>query len=414
MSFWQKKLRGVTQLSRNVGICLLLSCSSGSDENKIISSSSASQGLLEEIIEHPQLHINQEITVEGVILDADLRKLGKGASLLMVKLTSLENVIEQSKSTSGRKYLFIDKLRQAEDLLIANQYKGVYVSFSSAEKYHQQGCDLKIAAKRLAAMQHYFSGEKKPEVSKAFESISKGYMELGEAYLMLHKTALETSIGDESSSWASDKSETRQFEESLLTSANLLLEFALKLEDKHAMIHKGYHSFSAAKVLNSQRSHELLTYSSLLGADSWKLRKDGQLANAQMASAIAEVIKLIGNGDKLVNQGLLELSESLNKTAIAAQTESIESLKCVYTGFNGAHLRRCLSSLNGLSKHSPVKIRGTLVRSNLREEMDVLWLKTTELEIDGVKISLSYGDESGALRNAMEIYEWAEDVEKGK
>ncbi|MCM8533488.1 MAG: hypothetical protein NE330_20135, partial [Lentisphaeraceae bacterium] len=103
-----------------------------------------------------------------------------------------------------------------------------------------------------------------------------------------------------------------------------------------------------------------------------------------------------------------------SKTAVTTNNDSQDSLKCAYYGFNGSHLSRCINAINRLDRDVAIKITGTLRRSNLREEVDVLWLHASSMEIDGVRIALNYGDENETMRSAMELYEWAEEVEKGK
>ena len=88
-------------------------------------------------------------------------------------------------------------------------------------------------------------------------------------------------------------------------------------------------------------------------------------------------------------------------------------MRCAYYGFNGSHLNRCAKALRAIG-HSPVKLKGQLIQANLREEVDVLWLQTEKMEIDGMIYSLDYGEESGTLRGAVDLYKWAEDVEGGK
>ncbi|MCM8534674.1 MAG: hypothetical protein NE334_01920 [Lentisphaeraceae bacterium] len=411
----QKRIKSIWQLAY---ICLFIfvsSCSSSTVETYVdeerddANLPKIEESSLANIMSHPQVFVNRDVTVTGLIKATDMRKVTKSLSLMTVKLTD-KDVIDVTSSN----YRFIEKLREAEDIISASRYKSVRLSALSAKKFHDQAYELKIAASRLQALGHYFNGLGKAEIATSFNKMADGFVQLGDAFLTLQDAAKSSSPQVESAIQDVKLEQTQTFEDSLLIAGGLMLVFANELEKARDVINIGYYAFDPSKALNPQRAHEILTYGSLLKAQSWKLMKDGNEEFHQITSVLSKGITQFGEGDKIINQALLELSKTLSKTAVTTNSDSQDSLKCAYYGFNGSHLRRCIDSINRLDKDVSIKITGTLRRSNLREEVDVLWLHATELEIDGIHIALSYGDENETMKSAMELYEWAEQVEKGK
>ena len=254
----------------------------------------------------------------------------------------------------------------------------------------------------------------KAVIAQTMLQLSKGYSDLGESYISFQQAALASSPAVEGLQGNLQKMQVSKFEESLLRASGLMLVFAHELEKTKDLIASGYYSFNSKANLNKNRSFEILTYGSLLKAEAWKQQKSGNEEFFNISKVLSKAVTDFGKGDKKINDALTVLSESLNKTAIISPNESLGSLKCAYYGFNRSHLNRCLDSVNRLDKDVKIKISGTLRRSNLREEVDVLWLHAQQVEIDGVKIALNYGDDGGTMRGAMDLYEWAESVEKGK
>ena len=364
---------------------------------------------LADVFEHPKLFLGSTITVSGQVQSSEVRKLTKHLSLLTFKLSDGPGNVK-----INTRFHFLEKLREAEDLISSSRYKNVRLSAASEKKLYETACDLKIAASRIEALSHYFNGIVNKDVANAMSTLSSGYSDLGESFLAFQKAASASSPAVESNQKNDDQEEISKFEESVLRAGGLMLVFAHELEKSKDMISSGYYSFDAKTNLNLNRSYEILTYGSLLKAEAWKQQKSGNEEYFNVSSLLSKAVVSFGEGNKKINAGLSNLSETLNKTAIRQPSEMSGTLKCAYYGFNRSHLARCLNSVNKLDKNVRIKVSGQLRKSNLREEVDVLWLHAQQIEIDGVKMSLNYGDSGGTVRSAMDLYEWAESVEKGK
>ena len=393
----------------------VLGCSSSpkAEEETIEVLNSKGNLKLSTILEHPQLYVDKEVMFEGVIESVDIRKVNKDITLLTLMLTPVENgELLKSTKTLSDKFLFIEKLRQFEDLFTSVRYKNIRIQRYQSEYMKKLAIDLKIAANNIEALAYYFEGVDRKGVAVCVHKVADGYLKLGDAFFKFQKAALQSSPGTEARFSPENKEQVEKFETSLRKGGQLLLDFSNSLVDSKKVILDGHYSYDSTTALNKQRPSEILTYSSLLNAEAWEKEKAVEVEEQGISSALSVAVKDLGEGDKLVNEGMIQLGELLNKTAVQLKKDSVPTLKCAYFGYNGSNLKRAVNALKAM-KHYPIGLHGTLLQSDLREEVNVMWVKAKLLNIDGLVYSLDYGDESGTLRNAVNFYEWAESVEKG-
>ena len=368
---------------------------------------------LNEILQHPQLYVDQDVMFQGVIESVEIRKVNKNITLLTFNMTPVENgELLRSSEVLSDKFLFIEKLRQFEDLFTSVRYKDIRIRRHQAKHYQQLGFDLKIAASKIDALAYYFEGEKKIEIAKAIHNVSSGYKSLGDAFFKFQKAALESSPGSEARQSKEELMQIEKFENSIRKGGLLLLSFADNLSAAKELILDGHFSYNSEKALNPQRPAEILTYSSLLKAESWEKKKLVDVEGQKVSEALSLAVKDLGEGDKLVNKGMRQLGNILDKTAIQLKKDRVPTMKCAYYGYNGSHLKRCANALKQIG-HYPVGVNGLLLQSDLREEVNVMWVNATQLKIDGMIYALDYGEENSTMKGAVELYKWAESVEKG-
>jgi len=412
MAYFSKKiLAGLSWL----WMIAFVGCSSNpaAEESTIQLTKKDSGKSLNEILQHPQLYVDQDVMFRGVIESVEIRKVNKEITLLTFNMTPVENgELLRSSDALSDKFQFIEKLRQFEDLFTSVRYKDIRIRRHHAKHFQQLGFDLKIAASKIDALAYYFEGEKKTEVSKAIHSVAKGYKQIGEAYFNFQKAALESSPGSEAKQAKEELSKIEKFENSLRKGGLLLLGFAESLSASKELILDGHFSYSSDKALNHQRPAEILTYSSLIRAESWEKEKAVDVEGQKVAKALAVAVKDLGEGDKLVNAGMRSLGNILDKTAIQLKKDRVPTMKCAYYGYNGSHLKRIAQALQQIG-HYPVGVDGLLLQSDLREEVNIMWVNATQLNIDGMIYALDYGEESSTVKGAVELYKWAESVEKG-
>lgn len=410
--FSKKILAGLSWL----WIVALVGCSSNPEaEESTIQMAKKNGGKnLSEIMQHPQLYVDQDVMFEGVIESVEIRKVNNDITLLTFNMTPVENgELLKSSETLSDKFLFIEKLRQFEDLFTSVRYKDIRLRRHQAAHFQQLGYDLKIAASKIDALAYYFEGEEKMEIAKAVHSVGKGYKRLGDAFFNFHKAALESSPGSEARQSKEELMQIEKFENSIRKGGLLLLGFAKSLAETKELILDGHFSYNSEKVLNPQRPAEILTYSSLLRAESWEKEKVADVEGQKVTEALSHAVKDLGEGDKLVNDGMRQLGNILDKTAVQLKKDRVPTMKCAYYGYNGTHLKRCAKALKQIG-HYPVGVHGLLLQSDLREEVNVMWVNATQLKVDGMIYSLDYGEESSTVKGAVELYKWAESVEKGE
>jgi hypothetical protein len=395
-----------------VTLCVGAGCSSSEEYVEPVRNTAGDQvSGLGEVLINPELYLNQELALEGVVQSIKIKKVNKDITLLVMKLTPLESKhLLLKPDPDMAKFRFIEKLRQAEDIYTGARYKNLKIRHHMQKKMKSLACDMNVASEKIEALSHYYSGIGQVNVAATLKTMGKGYKKIGDAYFSFEKVASMSSMGDEV--LPTDQLENvEKFEKALDTGGVHLLDFVTGMAAARDAISNGMYSYPK-QVLNHQRSYEILTFGSSVSAESWEKKKSEDQKGFEVSSVLAEGVKALGEGDKLVNNGLLSLADILSKTAIKAQREKAPALRCAYYGFNGTHLSRCAQALSAVG-HAPIKIKGSLIQSNLREEVDVLWLQAEVLEIDGMIFKLSYGEENGTLKDAMNLYNWAEDVKKG-
>ena len=359
---------------------------------------------LSTILEHPQLYVDKDVVFQGVVESIDIRKVNKDITLLTLMLTPVENgEFLKTSNMLSEEFRFIEKLREFEDLFTAVRYKNIRIQRHKSTYMKQLAIDLKIAANRIEALAYYFEGLQRSDIASCIHTVSKGYVSLGDAFFKFEQAALESSPGTEAKMDPPYKEQVEKFEANLRKGGRLLLDFASDLSNSKEMLLDGHFSYDSKTVLNKQKPAEILTYSSLIKAEAWEKEKAGILEEKSVNTAMALAVKDLGEGDRLLNKGMSSLGNILAKTAVQLKKESVPTLKCTYYGYNGSNLKRAVSALKAMAHH-PISLHGTLLQSDLREEVNLMWVKANLLNIDGLVYSLDYGDESGTVRKAVDFY----------
>jgi len=423
----------------------LVSCMSGGHDS-IKKSTPAEQ--LSEIFVYPQLYLDKNTVLEGIIHSVEVRNVHKDVTLFVLELSPAESRKLLTAADPMRdKFIYLSKLRIAEEIFKRITPLNTPIRRADAEEMQHLACEFKIASKQMEGMSYFLEGHGKKDTSQAVAKVSEAYSLFGNAYFLFQKAALLELDGTEFQPVALPQSEevnsdasqkTKKVREllpsidlpsdqveftvgnrgelvrSLNSGAKLVLEVSEYLQWSRTVLLRGLHSFEYEKIFQPGNSYDIMTNASLMVAYSWEAHRAGNAIEAEKHNAVAIALKELGLANKMLNEGIKELSVSLNKTAVHGFYAKAPALKCAYFGYNGSHLVRCAQVLKGLGGDVPVRVRGKLVRSDLREEVNILWLKAENFEVDGLRLSFNYGDESGAMKNAVEVYEWAESVEEGK
>ena len=389
-----------------------VSCAS-TDTPQEVKKEPTQKSKLARLLDKPDKFLDRDIEIEGVIRGVKHHNVTKSISMLTIRLVPPENIELLNKTTVAKnKYLFLNKLTDAENLFTQNFLPDTYLNHRVSLQLREMAFQFKIASRELQAMSYNLEAADRSEVAKAIKKISDAYSKFGDAYFSFEKAARLSSPGEEEEIAKPVQDKNHKFQNSLTNGAELLLDLAQNFQGSQNLLERGYYTFTPKKILNKNKSLELLTTSNLAAAYAWRQKKRGNLYLGKIHESIAAAMNELGQADKTLNKGLVDIAKALNKTAVHRISHHGFALKCAYIGYNNTHLARSAKQLKNINYSYPVRIRGQLLRSNLREEVDVLWLSAKSFEIDGLSMNLSFDDESRSLKSTVELYEWIQNADE--
>ena len=364
---------------------------------------------LVELLTYPELYYGKETILEGLVKSVNVRNINKDLAILVIKLVPQENPTVKKKKVdeTAEKFPFHQIMKEANELFSCLPSVAIGLNKSSAPGLEDITYEFKFAARRLEAFSYLLSECNKQETAEAFTKIASAFAQTSDAYITFKNISLIPDI---------QVSRSENLENKLYTGAQLLNDVADGLLNSKYLLMKGLYTFEYEKIFNPHTSFKLQAHSSMLAAQSWTELRLGNKQYHTKLQSLSHAFDQLAQANKKLNDGISDLGKALNKTAISWSQAKDPALKCAYFGYNGSHLVRCsqlLASLNSTNAQIPIKIKGKLIRSDLREEVNVVWFQAEGFEVDGLKLSLNYGDESGAMKSTVELYEWVEDVEKG-
>jgi len=365
---------------------------------------------LSELLAYPQLYVGKETILEGVVESVEIRSASKGVTILIIKLSPIDDNKSKKNNSSynGERFLFLAKLQKVNEIFNKISSVDSTLHSSSNSDLRDVGYEFKIASEELEALGYFLKQNKKTETSQAVAKIAEAYSTAAESYFIFSDVAIKSPVKNEIA--------PANLENKLYTGAQLLNDAADSIIKSKYILLKGLHTFDYEKVFIPETSYKIQAHSSTLSAQSWSEIKVGNDYQHKALKRLAKAFRELGRANMLINEGIADLGKALSKTAVRWTHSKDPALRCAYFGYNGSHLVRCaqlLNSLNGSMNRTPVKIRGKLVRSDLREEVNVVWFQAEGFEVDGLSLSFNYGDENGAMKSTVELYEWVEDVQKG-
>ena len=63
-----------------------------------------------------------------------------------------------------------------------------------------------------------------------------------------------------------------------------------------------------------------------------------------------------------------------------------------------------------LGKNDEITIQGQLIKGNLLEELNVLWINMQSVTIDDLTFDLAYDDVPATWRNLTSFYDWVKET----
>jgi hypothetical protein len=380
-------------------------------EDKVELAEKADKSVLGSVLENPNVYLNKTLSLNGVLDAVEFKKLGKHTHLVSFKFIPEERIDEWAQIRyDAEKYTFITRLQEADKSFTSHKDVDLYIRPESAKKMATMAHDFKAASQEVKAMGYVLSGLGKNSLSSGVDQIAKAFEQLGEGFFALEVAAKKGEGVDLKDEKVQKKCE--EFEESLLSGGRILLRLSKQLQTSQILLTKGLHSFDYENRVSLKNSYAILTQASMIRAHAWYRRQEGKRTHAEMSLALAEALTNVGEGNKTLHLGFKELAVELDKTAVKYALKAGPALQCAYIGYNRSHLDRCSKKLQQIPGNIPVTITGTLLKSNLREQVGVLWLKLNSFEVDGFAMLFPFDDKSSSEIKASDLYEWIEGVEE--
>ncbi|WDE96106.1 hypothetical protein PQO03_10310 [Lentisphaera profundi] len=402
-------------------ICLAYLCSCASKdegssevvkiEDKVKMAEKADKSVLGSVLENPDIYLNKTLSLKGMLDAVEFKKIGKHIHLVNFKFIPEERIDEWAQIRyDAEKYTFITRLKEADKSFTSHKDVDLYIRPEAAKKMAAMAHDFKAACQEVKAMGYVLSGLGKDSLSSGVDEIAEAFEQLGDGFFALEAAAnkgKEAAIEDKEL-----KEKCEAFEESLLSGGRILLRLSKQLQTSQILLTKGLHSFDYENRLSLKNSYAILTQSSMIRAHAWYRRQEGKVQQAEMSLALAKALTFVGEGNKTLHLGFKELAVELDKTAVNYALKAGPALRCAYIGYNRSHLDRCSQKLKQVPGNIPVTITGTLLKSNLREQVGVLWLKLNSFEVDGFSMLFPFNDKSSSEIKASDLYEWMDGVDE--
>ncbi|EDM25007.1 hypothetical protein LNTAR_03729 [Lentisphaera araneosa HTCC2155] len=380
-------------------------------EEKAELAEKAEKSVLGSVLENPDVYLNQTLSLKGMLDAVEFKKLGKHSHLVSFKFIPEERIDEWAQIRyDAEKYTFITRLQEADKGFTSHKDVDLYIRPEASKKMVNMAHDFKAASQEIKAMGYVLSGLGKDSLSSGVDQIAKAFEQLGDAFFALEAAAKKGNEEDLKDEKVQKKCE--EFEEALLSGGRILLRLSKQLQTSQILLTKGLHSFDYENRLSLKKSYAILTQASMIRAHAWYRRQEGKTTQADMSLALAEALTLVGQGNKTLHLGFKELAVELDKTAVNYALKVGPALQCAYLGYNRSHLERCSKKLQQVPGNIPVTITGTLLKSNLREQVGVLWLKLNSFEVDGFGMLFPFDDKSSSEIKASDLYEWMEGVKE--
>ena len=373
---------------------------------------------IDEVLSHPEDHIDRNVTIIGVVDELQLKKNSKGFRILGIDLRDTNNTIpvENVKENIIRLNV-LEQLNSIGELLVQSA-QDIELSSLEVTVFEDLSYDLKINGNRIRALGNFFRSKEKLKVGDDLELIADGFLKLGDAFYSFSNLAaeyeLEASIEqvDILPNINVQKNDTNDFQDTIKTVCNELSDLANTLIENRSQLLSGNLVIGHNNSSNSQ-GYALLSIGDMFEAKRWESKKSHAEISEHQFDVLSSGFNLVGLGVKDIYSGYRELGKGVTLKAGGTVTRKIDAyptLKCAYIGYNKFVLNDCESKVKQLGENGVVTVRGRLVRGNLHEQLNLLWLKMESVTVDNLTIDLAHNETSPTWRNLTNLYDWVKET----
>jgi hypothetical protein len=346
---------------------------------------------VDEIVSTPSTYINQNISVVGFVSDVSIHEATDDITLLSIELAG--TISKDSPVNSS--IILSDALNDASNIIVSSE-EGFFLNLPP-EELRLMRYKLLSESSKLKALSYYLlsydmnrAAQGCSDLSKAYKGFAKAYEHLIDNRVRIEEgSGLKLSLGSANPLIASF--------ESLIGLSNSLVEYRDEIALGHSVIAYNDETNKVANIILS-RGH-------ILRSESFNMAMNDEDTHR----VDAEASFLIGFGESI--NSAVKSVEMMSRD-VPKEVQSFSTfLDCYHYGYNDWLLEYCSELIN---REVPLRVvlYGTLVKGDMREKIDVLWLNVSYVEVDGMIIDLSYNDRSSTSVKIKKLYNWAQDLDE--
>jgi hypothetical protein len=360
-----------------------------------------------ELMQHPDPHLEGDVAIAGCVAQVSLDEVEPDLHVLTLELSD-KAPPPKPEAIVATVLDFSTPLNEA-----GNSYQAAaeseYQGFDQA-RIENMAYKLRASASRVRALSQFLQAKQFIDLGKATASVAAAYARIGDAYVVMSQLPAPPREQPVSPKL---RLAPHEFETHMLSAAGSLNGLAESLVSARAAM-LARELLAQGELPAPESAHLLLAYGSMMESRSWEERAAGQPSIAEEYRQMSKAFSLLGNGLAGMTDGLRAMQHSLvlREPTVPAEFAAPPTLRCAYVGYNSRILRDVRRKVAQLGAHTPVTVRGRVHRGNFREEVDTLWVHLDAVQIDGMTIDVSFGDESESVRKFQNIVAWIGDLDK--
>ena len=374
---------------------------------------------IDDLLTNPDAHLNKNIILSGVVDDLKLKKSSKGYRILALDLRGTPQSEEVPQPNTIDRVVELNLLEQLESIgeMLVTSTRDIELSSLEVTAFEGMSYDLKINGTRIRALSNFFRSKELFDIGKDVELIANGYLKLGDAVYSFSNLILESKPDllveqiDLRPELEINENNANSFQDAIRTACDGLSTMAEVLVENRYKIVNGEFVLISDDTSNSN-GYSLLSIGDLFEAKRWESKKNDAKMSEHQFDILGKGYTLVGHGISDVYNGFTELGDKLTVKVEPTSKQIVDfpTLKCAYIGYNRYVLKDCESKVKQLGNDGMVTVRGRLIRGNLHEQMNLVWVKMESVTVDDLTINLAHNESSSTWRNLSSFYDWVKET----
>ncbi len=378
----------------------------------------AEASTIQEISSRPEQYLGKKLIVSGNLGDLELVDSSDGLSLLSIGLTDSESRPEKDEGSHTAAYLDFTERLNLVNRHLTDAAQNLDLTAFDSHSLELFSYSQKANGKRIRALSFFFQSKGSTEFGESTRKIADGYMKIGDAYFELSKLNPENSVATTienavpTDSVTTPVPEANRFEEDIAATNSAISGIADKLiENRYKILN--HEVGVTADFGNKNTGYALMSIGENFSANSWLSKKEDDTRSHEFWRTMGDVFYLFGTAITEIESGiqdLIRLSAVGPLIVLPGLDTDTVKLECAYLGYNAHILADCKEKLSQLGRFAPVTVEGYLIKGNILEKINKIWLKMELISIDGLTFELTYDDYHRTWKNISGIYEFMKEA----